>query len=62
MEKIHHLGKINEEHKPTLTYDFDNFCTGISEEINSIEFVKKRLIIVGLRRSGKSVLKAMLSG
>ena len=62
MEKIHRLGKINEAHRPTLSYDLNNFCTEMNAKINSIEFLKKRLIIVGPKRSGKSVLKAMLNG
>lgn len=62
MEKIHHLGNINETHKTSLSYDLGNFCSEMNEKITSIEFLKKRLIIVGLKQSGKSVLKAMLNG
>jgi polynucleotide 5'-kinase involved in rRNA processing len=62
MEKVHELGKKNETEISSLSFDLKGFCQSVLKDILEIEFLRKRLIILGPKSSGKSVLKSMLNG
>jgi len=45
-----------------LEFDIYKFTQENQERLLNVEFLKKRLVLIGMKKTGKSVVKAILSG
>lgn len=62
MERLHALVGAEGACKE-VSFDLDGLCNQLlGEDLLSIEFLKRRLILTGPKSTGKSVIKAILNG